>query len=143
MMYSQNRGAAQYGAVRSHGQVADASPARLVQVMFEHILSNLATAQGCMERIKNNVPVRDVIAKGKAIGKALRLIGQLDATLDMEKGGEIAANLRNLYRYMLDRLTTANIQNDPHIVAEVANLVRKIKSGWDQIVKDEINKGAQ
>jgi flagellar protein FliS len=135
MMYSQNR-AAQYHAVRSHGQVADASPTRLVQIMFEHILSQLATAQGCMGRIKDNLPLRDVIAKGKAIGKAVRLIGQLDATLDMERGGQIAANLHNLYLYMLERLTAANAGNDEQIVIEVAALVRKIKSGWDQIVTD-------
>ena len=135
-MYSQNR-AAQYHAVRSHGQVADASPARLVQVMFEHILSNLAIAQGCMERIKDNVPYGDVVAKGKAIGKAVRLIGQLDASLNMEQGGQIAENLHNLYLYMLGRLTTANLHNDAQIVVEVSNLVRKIKTGWDQIVRDE------
>ncbi len=135
-MYSQNR-AAQYHAVRSHGQVADASPARLVQVMFEHILSNLAIAQGCMERISENVPYADVVAKGKAIGKAVRLIGQLDASLNMEQGGQIAENLHNLYLYMLGRLTTANLHNDAEVVVEVSNLVRKIKTGWDQIVKDE------
>jgi flagellar secretion chaperone FliS len=135
MMYSQNR-AAQYHAVRSHGQVADASPARLVQVMFEHILLHLATAQGCMMRIKGNLPLNDIIVKGKAIGKAVRLIGQLDATLNMEQGGKIAENLHNLYLYMLGRLTTANLNNDAQIVIEVSDLVRKIKSGWDQIVKD-------
>jgi flagellar protein FliS len=135
MMNSQNA-AAQYRAVRSHGLVADASPERLVQVMFEHVLLHLATAQGCMERIKGNLPLRDIKAKGAAIGKAVRLIGQLDATLNMEQGGEIAVNLRNLYLYMLDRLTQANVTNDARIVAEVAALIRKIKSGWDQIVKD-------
>ena len=135
-MMQQRNGAQQYHAVRSHGQIADASPTRVVQIMFEHILSQLAVAQGCMERIHNNVPLKDVVAKGKAMGKALRLIGQLDATLDMEKGGQIAANLHNLYLYMLGRLTTANADNDPRIVAEVANLVRTVKVGWDQIVKD-------
>ncbi len=135
MMHSHNR-AAQYATVRSQGQVADASPTRLVQVMFEHIISNLTIAQACMERIKDNLPLRDVIAKGKAMGKAVRLIGQLDATLNMEMGGQIAFNLRNLYRYMLDRLTVANINNDPQLVAEVLVLVRKLKSGWDPLVED-------
>lgn len=136
MMYSQNRAAAQYNSVRRHGQIADASPARLVQIMFEHILSQLATAQGCMGRIKNNLPLRDVIAKCNAMGRAVRLIGQLDATLDMERGGQIAANLHNLYLYMLERLTAANAGNDAQLVIEVAALVSKIKSGWDQIVAD-------
>ncbi len=135
MMYSRSK-ASQYHAVRSHGQVADASPTRLVQIMFEHILSNLAIAEGCMGRIRNNLPWNDVVVKCRAMGKALRLIGQLDATLDMEKGGQIAQNLHNLYLYMLGRLTTANATNDAEIVSEVSNLVRKIKSGWDGIVEE-------
>jgi flagellar protein FliS len=135
MMYSQN-GAARYRSVRNHGLVADASPTRLVQIVFEQILSQLAVVQGCMQRIHDNRPVNEVIAKGTAVGKAVRLISHLDGSLDMERGGEIAANLRNLYLYMLDRLTQANVTNDARIVDEVTSLIAKIKSGWDQIVKD-------
>ena len=128
--------AAQYNAVRNHGLVADASPTSLVQIMFEHILSHLAMAQKCMERIKDNQPVSDVVAKGTAIGKASRLIGQLNGTLDMERGGQIAENLRALYVYMLSRLLAANLTNDTQIVGEVVKLIREIKTGWDQIVTD-------
>jgi flagellar protein FliS len=133
-MYAQ-RGAAQYRAVRSHGLVAEASPARLVQIMFEQILEYLATAQGCMARIDNNMPLKDVIAKGKSLGKAIRLIDHLNNTLDMERGQKIAENLRALYVYMLARLTLANVTNDSSIVAEVAALILKVKTGWDQIVE--------
>jgi flagellar secretion chaperone FliS len=136
-MMQSRRGAAQYRSVSSHGLVADASPTRLVQIMYEHILAQLVTAQGCMQRIRDNLPLADVIAKGKAIGKAVRLINQLNATLDMERGREIAGNLRSLYEYMLSRLTVANLKNDARIVAEVIELVRKLKSGWDQIVTDQ------
>ncbi len=136
MMHSQ-RGAAQYSAVRNHGLVADASPTRLVQIMYERILADLATAQGCMQRIKDNLPLNDVIAKGRAMGRAVRLVSQLDATLDMERGKEVAANLRSLYVYMLARLTQANTLNDPDIVDEVSALLRKVKSGWDQIVTEQ------
>jgi flagellar protein FliS len=135
MMQAQNKAAA-YRTVRNHGLVADASPARLVQIMFEQILSHLATAQGCMGRIQGNLPLNEVRTKCAAMTKALRLIAQLDATLNMEKGGPIAANLRDLYRYMLNRLTQANVVNDAAAVAEVARLVGTIKMGWDGIVKD-------
>jgi flagellar secretion chaperone FliS len=128
--------AAQYDSVRNYGQVAEARPARLVQIMFERTLAHLATAQGCMERIKGNLPLNDVVAKGKAIGKAVRLIGHLDATLDMKRGAKIAENLHNLYHYMLVRLTQANADNNAQLVIEVSNLVRTIKAGWDGIVKD-------
>jgi len=104
--------------------------------MFEHILSYLASASGCMQRIQDNRPLSDVIAKGNAMNKAIALIGQLNGTLDMERGGQIAVNLRALYEYMLNRLTLANATNDTSLVAEVSGLVAKIKSGWDQIVTD-------
>jgi flagellar protein FliS len=133
-MYSQ-RGAAQYRSVSSHGLVAEASPTRLVQIMFEQILAHLTTAQGCMGRIENNLPLNEVIAKGNALGKAIRLIDQLNNTLDMERGQKIAENLRALYVYMLARLTLANVTNDVLVVAEVISLIQKVKSGWDQIVK--------
>jgi flagellar protein FliS len=123
--------------MRNEGLVAEASPTRLVQIMYEQIVSELAVAQGCMQRIKNNLPLPEVIAKGKAMGKAIRLINQLNSTLDMERGQAVAANLHSLYIYMLARLTQANAINDSHIVAEISALVRKVKSGWDQIVTDK------
>jgi len=136
MMYSQNR-AALYRSVSGAGLIAEASPARLVQISFESILSHLAVAQGCMERITDNRPVSEVVNKGNAIGKALRLIGHLNDCLDMSKGGAIAQNLRQLYLYMLERLSVANAANDAGLVEEVAALVRKIKGGWDEIVAAE------
>lgn len=135
MMHPQ-RGAAQYRAVSTQGLVANASPTRLVQIMYEEVLTQLLIAQGCMERIRDNLPLHEVVAKGKAMGKAIRLINQLNFTLDLERGGEIAANLRSLYVYMLARLTLANATLDAAIVGEVIVLVRKVKSGWDGIVTD-------
>jgi flagellar protein FliS len=135
-MMHQQRGAAQYRSISNHGLVADASPARLVQIMYEEVIAQLSIAQGCMERIRDNLPLPDVVTKGKALGKAIRLINQLNVTLDMERGGEVAANLRSLYVYMLARLTLANATNDASIVGEALALVRKIKSGWDGIVTE-------
>jgi flagellar protein FliS len=133
MMYPHKK-AGQYRDISSHGLVAEASPTRLVQLSMESILNHLATARGCMARIHNNVPLADVISKGYAMGKAVRLVSHLNDSLDLERGGEVAANLRNLYLYMLERLTFANATNDGQILAEVSALVRKVKSGWDQIV---------
>jgi flagellar protein FliS len=135
MMYAQ-RAAAQYRNILTHGLVADARPTRLVQIMYEQTLSNLATAQGCMQRIENCLPLNEVMAKGKAMSTAIRLVGHLNATLDMERGGEVAANLRSLYDYMLNRLTQANVLNDPSLVEEVSGLISKIKASWDRLVQE-------
>ncbi len=136
MMHSQ-RGVAQYRAVSARGRVEDASPTRIVQIMYEEVLSQLAIAQGCMERIRDNLPLSEVVTKGKAMSKAIRLINQLNVTLDMERGGEVAANLRALYVYILARLTLANASLDAGIVGEAIDLLRKVKSGWDQIVTEK------
>lgn len=136
MMHSQ-RGVAQYRAVSARGRVEDASPTRIVQIMYEEVLSQLAIAQGCMERIRDNLPLSEVVTKGKAMSKAIRLINQLNVTLDLERGGEVAANLRALYVYILARLTLANASLDAGIVGEAIALLRKVKSGWDQIVTEK------
>jgi flagellar protein FliS len=134
-MSSQNK-AAQYRSVRNHGAVADATPARLVQIMYEHILAHLAAARGSMGRIHNHMPVQEVATKCAAIGKAVRIIGHLDSTLNMEQGGAVAGNLHRLYMYSANRLTQANASNDPALVDEVYKLVAKVKTSWDQLVKD-------
>jgi flagellar protein FliS len=135
-MRRSQREAAAYRAVRSHGLVEEASPARLVQIVYDQILMDLATAKGCMARISGNLPLDEVRNKCTSVARALRLIGHLDTTLDLEKGGAVADNLRNLYVYMMNRLTQANVTNDAAIVAEVAKLVVTIKKGWDKLVKD-------
>ncbi|MBL4609427.1 MAG: flagellar export chaperone FliS, partial [Pseudomonas sp.] len=55
--------------------------------------------------------------------------------LDLEKGGEVAANLDSLYAYILQRLSMANLKNDPAILDEVAALLRDVKEGWDGIAQ--------
>ena len=67
---------------------------------------------------------------------AIKAMG-ISETDSSAQSGQIAENLRALYLYMLDRLTTANVTNDARIVAEAASLVRKVKSGWDKIVTDQ------
>jgi flagellar protein FliS len=89
-----------------------------------------------MQRIRNSLPMNEVTLKLAAMRKAILLIGQLNQTLDMERGGKIAENLRALYEYMLVRLTIANANNDTALVEEVSRLVRDIKIGWDGIVTD-------
>jgi flagellar protein FliS len=89
-----------------------------------------------MTRIQNNMPLHEVVTKCTAIGKAVRIIGHLDSTLDMAKGGAVAENLHQLYLYSSNRLTQANAVNDPTFVDEVYQLVTKVKTGWDQLVKD-------
>lgn len=130
------RGAvAQYRSVHSQGAVTDARPTRLIQLAYEHLLGQLAVARGCMERMHGRRELTDVIQKGRAVAKVNAILGELSASLDMDRGQDIAGNLLALYSYMMTRMTDANLHDDVHIIDEVSNLIREIKSGWDQLVE--------
>jgi flagellar secretion chaperone FliS len=126
-MSARSNAAAAYRSADLHGQIAAADPQRLVQLVLEHALGQIAVAKGALER-------RAVAIKGVAVGKSIALIDELNVSLDMERGGDIAVNLRNLYDYMVRRLVLANMSNDAAIFDEVATLLREIKSAWDSVV---------
>ncbi len=89
-------------------------------------LSRLAQARGAMER-------GQVAMKGELIGKAIGIIGGLREGLDLERGGEVAANLDRLYEYMISRLFEANLHNSVAPLEEITGLLRNVKNGWDAI----------
>jgi flagellar secretion chaperone FliS len=85
-----------------------------------------------------NLAIKDLeannfIEKGRYIVKAQDIINELNAVLDMEAGGEIAINLRNLYLFMNRQLTEANIQKDPRMIREVIGLLDELNQGWKAI----------
>jgi flagellar protein FliS len=116
----------QYQSVNTQAQAVDASPHRLIQMLMEGGLTRIAQARGAMER-------QQTAMKGELIGKAIAIIGGLREGLDLQKGGELAANLDSLYQYMVSRLLEANVKNDAAPLDEVAGLLRNVKSGWDAI----------
>ena len=116
----------QYQTVNTQAQLSDASPHRLIQMLMEGGLSRLAQARGAMQH-------GQVAAKGELISKAIGIIGGLREGLNLQSGGEIAANLDRLYEYMIARLVEANLRNDVALIDEVAGLLRNVKSGWDAI----------
>lgn len=116
----------QYQSVNTQAQAIEADPHRLIQMLFEGGLTRLAQARGAMER-------EQTALKGELLSKAIGIVGGLRQALDLEKGGEIAANLDRLYEYMTTRLMEANLKNDLAIVEEVSDLLREVKTGWDAI----------
>jgi flagellar protein FliS len=117
--YSQN-------AVRTG--IESASPHRLIQMLLEGALGKIAAAKGYMER-------REIQSKGEQIGSAISIIEGLKASLDHDKGGEIARNLEDLYMYMERRLIEANRDNDTSLLDEVSDLLKQIKEAWDAIAE--------
>ncbi len=116
----------QYKQMGTYSGAAYADPHRLTQMLFEGFLERVAQAKGAMM-------AKQVAQKGERIGKAIGILEGLTACLDLERGGEIAANLRDLYDYMQRRLLEANLKDDVAMLDEVARLMGEIKSAWDAI----------
>ena len=122
-----SRAAAAYKRVAADTGVQGATPHQLVHLLFDALLQSLQRARGALE-------AGDIAAKGAAIGKAVRLIDEgLRAGLNMEQGGDIAANLNGLYGYSVQRLTHANLRNDAAALEEVTQLIEPLADAWKQI----------
>ena len=72
----------------------------------------------------------DYASKGNRIAKATDIILELNTVLDMDKGGQIAQNLRSLYNFMQQHLSEANLKKDAAMVQDVINLLEELKQGW-------------
>jgi flagellar protein FliS len=108
------------------GNAGEASPYRLVALLFQKLLDNIATAKGAISQ-------KDHAKKGAQISNAIAIVGVLEGSLDHENGGDISANLSSLYKFCSEKLFEANANNDIDLLNEIALIIIPIKSGWDAI----------
>jgi len=71
--------------------------------------------------------------KGQYIAKAQAIIMELNTCLDVNAGGEIARNLRNLYNFMNRHLNEANLRRDAGKIREVIACMENLNEGWKSI----------
>lgn len=126
----------QYSQNNLQSSIESANPHRLIQMLMEGALGRIASAKGHMQR-------GEIMLKGRQIGGAISILEGLKMSLDKEQGGEIAANLEELYLYMERRLIESNRCDDPSGLDEVSHLLREIKTAWDAIGPDAVRNGAQ
>lgn len=116
----------QYRQTSAQASVEYADPHTLVTLLFNKLNEKIAVAKGTIQH-------GAVAEKGQAIGRAIEIVGYLQACLDLEKGGELAVNLDRLYTYVTERLFYASARNDQNALDEVSGLIRDIRSAWDAI----------
>ena len=123
----QPRAASAYQRINVETSMHTIDQHQLVSLLYEGVLSSIATARGALAR-------GDVLTKCNSVSKAVRIIEEgLMTALDRDAGGELAQNLEALYDYSLRRLLLANAHNDDAMLAEVAHLFEPIAQGWNQI----------
>ena len=110
-------------------QVMSASPAKLVAMLYDRAILLLHEAIAAIE-------AGDFERRWKANGKASEIIDELWQALDLEAGGEIAANLNKLYGFMTMRLTMVDVENNAQAAREVIGLLDPLRQSWHQLALD-------
>jgi flagellar protein FliS len=123
------RAAQNYSSMKVQSSAMDASPHRLIQMLFEGALERIAQAKGAMQQ-------GQVARKGELISKAINIVAGLNGTLNDKEGGELAANLDDLYDYIIRALTEANYKNSTERLDECGRLLGELKSAWDTIAEE-------
>jgi len=99
---------------------------KLIIMLYDGAIKNASFA---VEHMKSGQieKVHDCLIKTKNI------VTELMATLNMDRGGDIAKNLQSLYSYMFSQLIEANMNKKTEPVVVVIDLLKELRAAWTQI----------
>lgn len=107
-------------------QFLTATPGRLVVLTFDELLASLTRAR--MGATSGN---RDLMIRG--VHQARELLGDLLATLDREKGGDVARNLAAIYLFSLEQLHGMPAASDGTVYDRIASLLQPLRDAFETI----------
>lgn len=110
--------------------VESASPAGLIGLLFEGAVSSLhgaalAAAAGQVARRLEHT------------NRALGIITHLRNSLELERGGRVAATLRDFYSLAIPRILQAGIQNSAAMFTELETEFAGLREAWRAVERDE------
>jgi flagellar protein FliS len=110
--------------------ILNASPEKLIILLYEGALQNLERAKRELETPgQSHSP-----AVGENLGKAMAIIGELRASLDFEKGEDVAKRLDGLYEFCIDQIYKANVERKSPALKPTIQVMKTLKEAWDEIV---------
>jgi flagellar secretion chaperone FliS len=109
-------------------RIKTASQGQIIVMLYEEAVKKVDAA---IELIEDGGLQYDRV--NDMIGKAQDIITELMASLDFEKGGELAQRLFGLYMYFNDRLRTSNFKKDTGPLKEIRPLLLDLKTAWQEI----------
>jgi flagellar protein FliS len=122
-----------FGAARARYQNVDltsriegASPHALVAILFEELLKSLDALQVAWAR-------KDFTQRGARQQRALSILHGLEASLDLENGGNVAASLAAIYAEARRLVIAAGKQNDPSSITRAREMLAEIATAWQAI----------
>ncbi|RMG43581.1 MAG: flagellar export chaperone FliS [Acidobacteria bacterium] len=103
--------------------VRDDDPLGLVVKLYDGMLGFLRRGSELLEESRYR-------EAAEPIRRATDIVGELQAVLDLDRGGEVAANLDRLYTYARRRIVEAHLGSDPAGLREVADLLQPLRDAW-------------
>jgi flagellar secretion chaperone FliS len=107
-------------------RVLAASPLELVHMLYEACMQAVRDARHCLRE-------GDIAGRSRAITKACEILIELNGSLDLQRGGEIAQRLAQLYDYMQVGLLEANMNQMDEPLAGVLGLLATLEEAWDGV----------
>ena len=104
-------------------EIQSRTPLELVVMLYDGALRFTADAREAIER-------RDIRSRQHNVSRALAIISELQSTLNMESGGDVAAQLDRLYGFVRDRLVDASVKQDVTPIDEARNVLKTLREGW-------------
>ena len=118
--------------------VNTASQGRLVVLLYEGAVKHLKAAINLFDE-NDKLKAGDLEQFGIHLQKTQAIITELQVSLDMEKGGDIARNLMALYVFFNEELLDANISHNREKLEFVLKMVKDLTESWRQIANSVAN----
>ncbi len=112
--------------------VLSASREQILLMLYEGAIKFTKLAVRAAEQNK-------IADRGQNIMRAFDIIVELNATLDHKVGGELAMQLEQLYMFMMDQYTKANLKGEIEPLLANIKILENLYDGWKQAV-DKIKK---
>ncbi|MBR8655496.1 flagellar export chaperone FliS [Achromobacter sp. Marseille-Q0513] len=113
-----------YADIGLETQVMSATPERLITLLFNG-------ARAAIGQARIHLQEGRVAERGAAISKAIKIVDEgLKTGLNMEAGGDVAANLSRLYDYIVRTLLTANLKSDTEQLDIADRLLADLAEAW-------------
>ncbi len=114
--------------------VENANPIRLVILLYDKAISCIEAA---IEAIEGGVDkFENVKIKAENLTRAMDILIVLRASLDKEKGEDIASNLEGIYDILIDEMVRANIKNDTEGLKKAVEVLGELREGWEEAEKN-------
>ena len=110
-------------------QAQSRTPLELVVMLYDGVLQSTMAARMAIE-------TRNIPARRDAVSRALAIVSELQSTLDLERGAEVAESLDGLYGYITTRLMDASFRQDVGPLDEIIKLLTPLRDAWATIAAD-------